>query len=95
MPRSSRPWGQAFGPRARAASSPASSGRGSSALPDYALTVQGSYVGSLNEIAELLELVNRKGAPDVPVATRPLDQVNAALNDLRDGKIIGRVVVTP
>ena len=59
------------------------------------LTIQGSYVGSLNEIAELLDLVNRKGAPDVPVATRPLDQVNAALNDLRAGKVIGRVVVTP
>jgi propanol-preferring alcohol dehydrogenase len=64
-------------------------------FPMKALTVQGSYVGSLPEIAELLDLVNRKGAPDVPVATRPLDQVNAALNDLRAGKIIGRVVVTP
>lgn len=64
-------------------------------FPMKALTVQGSYVGSLPEIAELLELVNAKGAPDVPVATRPLDQVNAALNDLRDGKIIGRVVMTP
>ena len=64
-------------------------------FPMKALTVQGSYVGSLPEIAELLDLVNRKGAPDVPVATRPLDQVNAALNDLRDGKIIGRVVMTP
>jgi propanol-preferring alcohol dehydrogenase len=64
-------------------------------FPMKALTVQGSYVGSLPEIAELLDLVNRKGAPDVPVATRPLDQVNAALNDLRAGKVIGRVVVTP
>lgn len=64
-------------------------------FPMRALTVQGSYVGSLPEIAELLDLVNRKGAPDVPVATRPLDQVNAALDDLREGKIVGRVVMTP
>jgi alcohol dehydrogenase, propanol-preferring len=64
-------------------------------FPMRALTIQGSYVGSLNEIAELLELVNRKGAPDVPVATRPLADVNAALNDLRAGKVIGRVVMTP
>jgi len=64
-------------------------------FPMKALTIQGSYVGSLNEIAELLDLLNRKGAPDVPVATRPLEQVNAALNDLRDGKIVGRVVMTP
>ncbi len=64
-------------------------------FPMKALTVQGSYVGSLVEIAELIALVKRTGAPDVPVATRPLDQVNAALNDLREGKVIGRVVITP
>lgn len=64
-------------------------------FPMRTLTIQGSYVGSLNEIAELLELVNRKGAPDVPVATRPLADVNAALSDLRAGKVIGRVVMTP
>lgn len=64
-------------------------------FPMKALTVQGSYVGSLVEIAELIDLVKRTGSPDVPVATRPLDQVNAALNDLRDGKVIGRVVMTP
>jgi D-arabinose 1-dehydrogenase-like Zn-dependent alcohol dehydrogenase len=64
-------------------------------FPIKALTIQGSYVGSLNEVAELLALVKEKGAPDVPVATRPLEQVNAALNDLRDGRIVGRVVMTP
>jgi propanol-preferring alcohol dehydrogenase len=64
-------------------------------FPIKALTIQGSYVGSLNEMAELLALVKAKGAPNVPVATRPLEQVNAALNDLRDGRIVGRVVMTP
>jgi propanol-preferring alcohol dehydrogenase len=64
-------------------------------FPMKAMTVQGSYVGSLPEMAGLLALVKAKGAPDVPVATRPLDQVNAALNDLRDGKVVGRVVITP
>jgi propanol-preferring alcohol dehydrogenase len=64
-------------------------------FPIKAMTIQGSYVGSLNEMAELLALVKAKGAPDVPVATRPLEQVNAALNDLRDGRIVGRVVMTP
>jgi alcohol dehydrogenase, propanol-preferring len=64
-------------------------------FPIKALTIQGSYVGSLTEIAELLDLVRRTGAPEVPVATRPLADVNAALNDLRDGRVIGRVVITP
>ncbi len=64
-------------------------------FPIKALTIQGSYVGSLTEIAELLDLVKRTGAPDVPVATRPLGEVNAALTDLREGRVIGRVVITP
>ena len=64
-------------------------------FPIKALTIQGSYVGSLTEIAELLDLVRRTGAPNVPIATRPLDQVNAALNDLRDGRVVGRVVIMP
>jgi D-arabinose 1-dehydrogenase-like Zn-dependent alcohol dehydrogenase len=64
-------------------------------IPMRALTVQGSYVGSLPEMRELIELVRRTGLPPVPVATRPLDEVNAALSDLRAGKIVGRVVLTP
>jgi D-arabinose 1-dehydrogenase-like Zn-dependent alcohol dehydrogenase len=64
-------------------------------LPLRAMTIQGSYVGSLAEMAELLDLVRRKGAPDLPVATRPLAAVNDALNDLKAGKVIGRVVLMP
>jgi propanol-preferring alcohol dehydrogenase len=64
-------------------------------LPMRAITIQGSYVGSLPETQELIELVRRTGVPPVPVATRPLDDVNAVLNDLRAGKVIGRVVLTP
>ncbi len=64
-------------------------------FPMRAMTIQGSYVGSLPEMRELLDLVQKKGLPDVPLATRPLDQVNAALDDLRAGKIIGRVVLKP
>jgi propanol-preferring alcohol dehydrogenase len=63
-------------------------------LPLRAMTLRGSYVGTHREIAELLELVNRSGMPQVPIRTRPLDEVSAALGDLRAGKIIGRVVLT-
>ena len=45
--------------------------------PMRAITIQGSYVGSLLEMRELIELVRRTGLPPVPVATRPLDDVNA------------------
>jgi len=64
-------------------------------IPMRALTIQGSYVGSLPEMAELMELVRRTGPPQVPVATKPLKEVNAVMEDLRAGKVIGRVVLTP
>ena len=64
-------------------------------FPMRALTIQGSYVGSVPEMSELMELVRRTGLPDVPVATRPLDDVNAVMDQLRSGKIVGRVVLTP
>ena len=64
-------------------------------FPMRAIAIQGSYVGSLTETAELIELVRRTGLPPVPVATRPLSDVNAVLAELRAGKVIGRVVLTP
>jgi alcohol dehydrogenase, propanol-preferring len=64
-------------------------------FPMRAMTIQGSYVGSLPEMRELLELVRRTGAPSVPLRTRPLAEVNAVLNDLNAGKVVGRVVLTP
>jgi len=64
-------------------------------IPMRALTIQGSYVGSLPEMAELMELMRRTGPPQVPVATRPLDDVNVVMEQLRAGRVIGRVVLTP
>ena len=64
-------------------------------FPLRAMSIQGSYVGSLPELAELLDLVRRKGVPDLPIGTRPLAAVNEALNDLKAGKVVGRLVLTP
>jgi D-arabinose 1-dehydrogenase-like Zn-dependent alcohol dehydrogenase len=64
-------------------------------FPMRAITIQGSYTGSLTETGELIELVKRTGLPAVPTATRRLEEVNSALSDLRAGKIVGRVVLTP
>lgn len=64
-------------------------------LPLRAMTLRGSYVGSQSDMAELIDLVKRTGMPPVPIKTRPLEDVNATLNDLRAGKIVGRVVLTP
>jgi D-arabinose 1-dehydrogenase-like Zn-dependent alcohol dehydrogenase len=64
-------------------------------LPLRAMTLRGSYVGSQSDMAELIDLVKRTGMPPVPIRTRPLEEVNATLNDLRAGRIVGRVVLTP
>ncbi len=62
-------------------------------FPLRAMTLQGSYVGSHQDIQELLELVNRKGMPAVPLQQRTLDQASEALADLRAGHVVGRIVL--
>jgi D-arabinose 1-dehydrogenase-like Zn-dependent alcohol dehydrogenase len=64
-------------------------------FPLRALTVMGSYVGSPAEAAEMLELVRAGRIAPIPVETRPLVETSRSLDDLRAGKVVGRVVVTP
>lgn len=62
-------------------------------MPAKAATLQGSYVGGLGELREVLALAKRGLMPDIPVTACALDDVNEALADLRDGKVIGRMVL--
>lgn len=64
-------------------------------LPMRAITVQGSYTGSLAEMKELLALVASGKVPPVPVHQHPLDHANEVLQELRAGRIVGRAVLTP
>jgi propanol-preferring alcohol dehydrogenase len=64
-------------------------------FPIQAVTVQGSYVGSPAEMGALMETVREGRIPPVPVAPRPLSRVNETLEDLRAGRIVGRVVLHP
>ncbi len=59
------------------------------------LSILGNFVGSLNEAIELLDLARSGKVPAIPVELRPLDQADDALQDLRAGKVIGRIVLTP
>jgi D-arabinose 1-dehydrogenase-like Zn-dependent alcohol dehydrogenase len=63
-------------------------------LPQKALTVRGSYVGSCNDLRELIELVKAGKIKEIPVSSRPLSEVSQTLDDLKAGKITGRVVLT-
>ncbi len=62
-------------------------------MPAKAATLQGSYVGGLGELRDVVELAKRGLMPDIPVTSCALDDVNGALRDLRDGKVIGRIVL--
>jgi propanol-preferring alcohol dehydrogenase len=64
-------------------------------IPQRALTLQGSYVGNLNELEELMALVATGKVPRVPSTIRPLDDANAALDELRAGKVVGRIILKP
>lgn len=64
-------------------------------FPLKALQVRGSFVGSLEELRELIALAQRVTLPQIPIQSRPLAQVNQALDDLAQGRVVGRVVLSP
>ena len=63
-------------------------------LPQKALTVRGSFVGSCKDLQDLIALVREGNVKSIPVSTRPLSQVDETLQDLREGRITGRVVLS-
>lgn len=64
-------------------------------LPLKNLTLRGSITGSPAEMAALMALVKAGKVKPLPVTTRPLDQAQASLDDLRQGAVVGRVVLVP
>jgi D-arabinose 1-dehydrogenase-like Zn-dependent alcohol dehydrogenase len=64
-------------------------------FPLRALSIIGSYVGSLPEAQEMMEIVRAGKVDPIPFSERPLAQASQTLSDLRAGKITGRVVLTP
>jgi D-arabinose 1-dehydrogenase-like Zn-dependent alcohol dehydrogenase len=58
------------------------------------MTIEGSYVGTLEDLRDLLALVQAGRVPPIPIETRPADEVTSALSDLKSGgKVRGRVVL--
>ncbi len=62
-------------------------------LPMNARVIQGSYVGTPAEFAELMQLVRSGKIDPIRVTERPLAQASAALADLKAGKVDGRQVL--
>lgn len=62
-------------------------------LPSRNLTLRGSYVGTLQEMRELLELNDQKKLLQVPIREMPIESLNDALEALEQGRVQGRIVV--
>lgn len=58
-----------------------------------AITVQGSHLGSVDELKEVVELARQNKIQPIPLATRPLAEVSRTLDALKVGSLVGRVVV--
>ena len=58
------------------------------------LSIGGSLIGTHNELVELIALAER-GMVTVTTRTYPLDAINDAIEDLREGRIQGRAVIIP
>lgn len=61
-------------------------------LPMRNLSLRGSYVGSLKEFRELLALLREADVKPVPIQTRPIHQINHIFEDIREGRVPGRVM---
>lgn len=64
-------------------------------LPLRPISIIGSYVGRLDEARELIALMRKGDIPAPPMHERPLNEANDAIEDLRAGNVLGRVVLTP
>ena len=64
-------------------------------LPFRNLRIMGSFVGSLPDLRALVALVNERGVPPIPFETRPLSEATRSLEDLKAGRVMGRVVLRP
>jgi D-arabinose 1-dehydrogenase-like Zn-dependent alcohol dehydrogenase len=65
-------------------------------LPPFAqraISLQGSYVGNLQELREVVALAKKKKLKPAPIETRPASRANESLEDLKAGRVVGRVVL--
>ena len=62
-------------------------------IAQRAIGIIGSYVGSLPELKEVVALAKKSKLKPLPVTTRPGHEANTALEDLKAGRVVGRVVL--
>jgi D-arabinose 1-dehydrogenase-like Zn-dependent alcohol dehydrogenase len=63
-------------------------------FPIKAMTIEGTLTGTLAQARELIAIAQGGKLAPIPIGERPLADAQAALDDLRAGKVTGRVVLT-
>jgi D-arabinose 1-dehydrogenase-like Zn-dependent alcohol dehydrogenase len=58
-----------------------------------AQTIQGSHLGTVGELKEVVALARRGQLRPIPLEKRPLSEASRTLDELKAGAILGRVVV--
>ena len=64
-------------------------------IPMKAARIHGSYTGSLAEMKELLALIRKGNVAEIPFHVRSFGDATTALDDLQNGRYVGRAILTP
>jgi D-arabinose 1-dehydrogenase-like Zn-dependent alcohol dehydrogenase len=63
-------------------------------FPLKVMSIEGTFVGTLTEAHEMLALARGGKVAAPPISERPFAEAQQSLDDLRAGRIVGRVVLT-
>ena len=63
-------------------------------FPLKAMSIEGTMTGTLAEARELMALARAGRLKPIPMSERPLSAAQSALDDIRAGRVLGRVVLT-
>ena len=58
-----------------------------------AMALEGIMTGTLKEAQEVVALAQAGKIAPLPITERPLNQASEALDDLRAGRVVGRIVL--
>jgi alcohol dehydrogenase len=62
-------------------------------FPIKAMAIEGALTGTLAQARELIALARSGRFAPIPIRERPMGEAQAALDELRAGKVVGRVVL--
>jgi D-arabinose 1-dehydrogenase-like Zn-dependent alcohol dehydrogenase len=62
-------------------------------IAQRAIGIVGSYVGNLQELKEVVALAKKGKIRKAPVETRSAERANESMEDLKAGRVVGRVVL--